>query len=106
MDVSVKDAGDFVIYLGAICLAIGALASVIHFLIIRPLKKWVTELVSSKISQPLDKVKNEVTHNGGSSMKDYVRDTAEQLKQLDLKVNLLAERFDRHLETHSWRKGQ
>jgi hypothetical protein len=96
MDVSVKDFGDVVIYVGAIAAALAAIAVVFRFAVLRPWQRWTEELVKKQITVPLDKVHNEVSPNGGGSMKD-------QVNRIELKVNLISERLDRHLETHTWK---
>lgn len=97
MDISVKDFGDVLIYLGAVSAALAAIGVVFRYTVLRPWQRWTENLVKQRISMPLDKVSNEMSPNGGSSMKD-------SMNRVELKVNLLSERFDRHLETHKWRE--
>lgn len=101
MDVTIKDLGDLVLYLGAVAAALGAIGVVFRYVFLRPLQRWIAEQITSKISGPLHTVKSEVTSNGGSSMKDRVGNTNQAVKILDAKVTTLSERFDRHLENHN-----
>ncbi|MFI6737433.1 hypothetical protein ACIBI9_31295 [Nonomuraea sp. NPDC050451] len=91
-----KDFGDVVIYLGAVAAALAAIAVVFRFAVLNPWKRWTERLIATRVTAPLDKVHNEVSPNGGGSMKD-------QVNRIELKVNLISERLDRHLETHTWK---
>lgn len=101
MDVTVKDLGDLILYLGAVAAAIAAVGVLFRYAFLHPFKRWMTEQITQRISAPLNTVKAEVTNNGGSSMKDGVQDTKKAIQYLDAKVTTLSERFDRHLENHN-----
>lgn len=96
--ITIKDLSDMLIYLGAVAAALAAIAVVFRFAVFRPWQRWTEELVKKQITVPLDKVHTEMTPNGGGSMKD-------QLNRVELKVNLISERVDRHLETHQWKEN-
>lgn len=101
MDITIKDLGDVVLYAGALAAALGAIGVLFRYAFLHPLKRWLTEQITQRISVPLHTVKSEVTSNGGSSMKDRVGDTKQAVQRLDDKVVTLSERFDRHLENHN-----
>lgn len=98
MDVSIKDFGDVVIYVGAVAAALGAIAVVMRYVVLRPAQRYIKEQITSRVVAPLDKVKTQMEPNGGSSLKD-------QMNRVELKVNLISERLDRHLETHTWKES-
>lgn len=95
--ITIKDFGDALIYIGAVSVALGAIGAVLNYVVVRPLKGWITEQITHRVEMPLDKVQHEVTANGDGrgSVKD-------QLGRLDAKVTLLSQRFDKHLESHNW----
>jgi hypothetical protein len=87
--ITLKDAGDFLLYLGGIAAALTAIGLVVRFAVLKPLVNHIKE----QVSPPLDKVYSEVRHNGGKTMKD-------QLTSVDKKLTLLSKRLDEHLENH------
>lgn len=95
--ITIKDFGDALIYVGAVAIALGAIGGVLNYVVVRPLKRWMADQITQRVAMPLDKVQHEVTANGDGrgSVKD-------QLGRLDAKVTLLSQRFDKHLESHSW----
>lgn len=101
MDTTFGDAGSTVLYLGALSVAVMAIGSIIHFLVIKPFKKWLNEVIESRVAKPLDIVTAEVTHNGGSSMKDFLGSVKHSVEETDKKLVILSSRLDQHLENHA-----
>lgn len=77
--------GNLIIYIGAVVTAMTGILFAGRWVIVRPLKKWIEEQI-----QP---VKDEVSRNGGSSMKDSSVRTEE-------KVDALAESLLAHITDH------
>lgn len=68
----VKDVGDAVLYVGAICAALAAIGAVVavvgRWAVLGPLKRWQER----NLVQMLAETHAQVTPNGGSSMRDAV----------------------------------
>lgn len=88
--ITLKDVGDFLIYIGAVAAALAAIGVFLRFVILRPLVNYLKE----HLQVPLNKVHDEVNPNSGKSMKD-------QLNRIDSKLSLYMEKFDEHLKNHS-----
>jgi Flp pilus assembly protein TadB len=80
--VTVRHLTDWVIYLGAVAGALTALAILLRFLVLKPLKRWITE----QIKQPLDKVHTEFRPNHGGSMKDALNRIERELQEQSVKL--------------------
>lgn len=104
--ITVREVGDVILYLGAVATALVAIGALLRWAIVRPIKKWITEQISpvrqtavavekntQAVMETADKVHAEVTPNHGGSLKDVVTRT-------ELKVDVLAQRFDDHLINH------
>lgn len=95
MQIDIKTVGDAVLYLGAVATALIALGVFLRYIVLRPLKRWITEQVVS----PVMKVKKEMTANSGSSMKDDVTSVRET-------VDTLTTTLSKHMEAtapRDWR---
>lgn len=90
MDISLKDLGDTVLYIGGVAAALTAIGLLMRFVVLKPLVRHIKE----QVSPPLAKVYTEVHTNGGSTMKD-------QLTSIEKKITILSKRFDEHLENHT-----
>lgn len=88
-----RELGDAVIWLGAVAGALGALAIVARYVIVRPLRAWITEQITHRVAGPLDAVQAEVTPNSGTSMRD-------QITRIERTVELLSVRLDDHIRLH------
>ena len=86
---TLKDLGDFLIYIGAVAAALAAVGVLIRFVVLKPLVNYLKE----QIQPPLNKVHDEVNHNHGHSMKD-------QITSIDKTLSLYTEKFDEHLKNH------
>jgi hypothetical protein len=81
--IDIRSVGDAVLYLGAVAAALAALGMIFRFMVLVPLKRWITEQVVS----PVLKVKSEITTNSGSSMKDDVSSVRESVDKLNKNLN-------------------
>lgn len=108
---TVKEITDFLIYLGSIAIALAAIGVVIRFMVVRPLQNWIRE----QVGRPLAKIHDEVTPNGGQSIKDDTQATRSDLDQLKKaldahlmedvprrqeQVDRLTTRLDAHIDHH------
>ncbi|MGW4639538.1 hypothetical protein ACWEN6_13470 [Sphaerisporangium sp. NPDC004334] len=99
MTVTIRDLGDFVIYLGGVAAALAAMGVLARYVVLRPLKRWVGEQITAllqgtqAVQETAEEVRNEVKNNGGNSLKDAVTRT-------EYKMNELTRRFDDHLVNH------
>jgi len=91
--VTLKDLGDVIVAVGAVCGALLLIAAVVRFVVLRPLKTWITKDLAPKILEPLHVVKDEVTENKGLSLKDAV-------VRVESRVGTLSARFDDHITLH------
>lgn len=66
----IKTLGDVVIYLGAVAAAVAAIAGIIHYVLVKPLRRWIRE----QVKEPLEK---QVSPNGG--LKDSTRHLIEEV---------------------------
>lgn len=96
---TVRDVGDIILYLGAVATALVAIGALLRWVIVRPLKSWITEQISpvkqstAAVQETADKVHAEVSPDHGRSLKDHVVRT-------EAKVDTLTKRFDDHLINH------
>lgn len=93
MDYTLRQLGDFILYFGAVAAALTAIGLLMRFVILSPLKKWISEQITQRLATPLNKVHTEMTDTGNGSIKSAV-------KRTEQKVDDLTIRFDRHLESH------
>lgn len=93
MNITLKNLTDFILYAGGVAAALTAIGLVMRYVVLRPLQKWITEQITLRLANPLNQVKTEMTDTGNGSIKSAV-------KRTETKVDLLTERFDRHLESH------
>lgn len=100
MDITLEALGNGVIYAGAIAVALAAIGAIFRYTVLSPLKRWIHEVITQRVTKPLDSVKHEVVANGDGrgSVKD-------QIGRIESQIHILTERFDRHLETHRWDNG-
>ena len=90
---TLKDLGDVIVAVGAVCGALLLIAAVVRFVVLRPLKTWITKDLAPKILEPLHAVKAEVTENEGRSLKDAV-------VRIESRQATLTSRFDDHITLH------
>jgi len=91
--VTLKDLGDVIVAVGAVCGALLLIAAVVRFVVLRPLKTWITADLAPKILVPLQAIQTEVTENEGRSLKDAVVRTEHRITTLD-------KRFNDHITLH------
>lgn len=68
MQITLRDALDFLIYLGAVTGALAAIWIFLRVAIVRPIKQWI----KNQVVTPVNRIHAEVTPNGGHSIKDDV----------------------------------
>lgn len=86
---TVRDIGDVIIYAGTVAAALAAIGALLRYIVLRPLKTWITE----QIKQPVDAVHAEMSPDHGHSLRDAVNRT-------EGKVDSLTLRFEDHLINH------
>ncbi len=86
INMTIRDTGDLIIWIGAICAAIFAIGAIVHWSIMKPLRAWIVETVA----KPVNEVKDEVKSNAGVSMKDTI-------DRIEIKVDALDKRFSNHI---------
>ncbi|MEV0151580.1 MULTISPECIES: hypothetical protein [unclassified Nonomuraea] len=110
MTIDIKSVGDVVLYLGAIATALIAVGALLRYVVLRPLKRWITE----QVGDPVQEIRHEVTPNSGSSMKDDVAGVREAVEDLnknlaahiqataprDWRIRALEARLDEHFRDH------
>jgi hypothetical protein len=87
--VTLHDLGDVIIFAGTVAGALITLSILAKWLILRPLKAYITKDVVT----PIHQVRAEVTENEGRSMKDAV-------VRLENRVAVLDARFADHITLH------
>lgn len=85
----VKTIGDGLIYAGAIAMALAAIGALLRFAVVKPIKAWIGEQI-----QP---VANQVEPNAdgdGSTTRNLVEKTADDMGQVLAELKLLSARTD------------
>lgn len=99
MNTTLKDLGDFVIYLGAFAAALSAIGYLLYRVAWTPFVRTLraelgaTREAAEAVQSTAEAVHAEVTPNHGSSLKDAVTRTEQKVDQLD-------RRFTDHLINH------
>lgn len=113
---TVKEVTDLVIYIAAILTAVGAIILFLQKFLITPMKKALKEEVTDLVKE----IHDQVTPNGGGSLKDDV--TLIRQESLDLSrklethmleevprawkaLDMLQARFDQHMINHHHGEG-
>jgi hypothetical protein len=97
--ITIKDVGNVILYLGGLCLALGAIGVVLRFAVVRPLKSLIDDRIEAvqastkAVQETADQVHAEVSPDHGHSMKDTINRT-------EIKLDALTQRFEDHLRTH------
>jgi hypothetical protein len=90
---TVQDLGDITVAIGGVAISLLAIGALVRWLVLRPLKNWISQDFAPKILEPLHAVKDEVTENQGRSLKDAVT-------RVEARVGTLDKRFGDHITLH------
>lgn len=103
---TVKEVGDIIIYIAAFVTAIGAIILFVHKFLIIPMKKVLKEEVTDLVKE----IHDQVTPNGGGSLKDdvtlirqdleEVRGKLEEIPQIWRTVKDVRSSLNGHLTDH------
>lgn len=72
MDATLRDAGELFIWLGAIATAAGAIGMVAHFLVVRPLRRWIKD----QIGVPIQAAAKSLETSNGKTAGRFIEDSA------------------------------
>lgn len=115
--VTLRNLGDLIIYAGAVAAAIAAIAIIVRYVAVRPLKTWITEQ-----TRPSRRVLEQLQPNGGlqDSTRHLIEQTAQDVAAMNTRLDELtkvgsenrelanaaltlaretSQRLDRHLST-------
>ena len=87
---TVRDAGEFIIWTGAIAGALIAIITLARFAIVKP----IISALERKFVPSLKAIQQEVTENEGKSMKDAI-------VRIEARIATLDKRFDDHVQLHT-----
>lgn len=80
-EVTVRDAGEVTIWVGAVCAALATIGGVLHFAVLRPLRNWMREQLADLGDTQRETAKRLETENG-TTVAQYVEGSAETLREI------------------------
>jgi F0F1-type ATP synthase membrane subunit b/b' len=81
MDMTLRDLGELVVWVGAIATALGAIGAFAHFVIVRPLRNALDERIR-EVAKPARQTAEQLETKNGITAGEYIEDSARTLHEI------------------------
>lgn len=80
-EITLRDAGEVTIWVGAVCAALVTIGGVLHLVVLRPLRNWMHDQLGS-LSSSQDETAKRLETDNGTTIAQYVEGSAKTLQEI------------------------